>query len=119
MDDKTADNKINIVKSQINQIDNQIYNRKSELKSLIDIHDKYISVYKDISKCISLIRSSIKGNNIDKMLDAMEINNNKHLNKITDEIEENKVMLKNEIKHLNQKKDEIEEQKRKDHENEK
>lgn len=108
MEERQADNKIISTKKEMYYINSQIDNKKGTLKSLDDIHSQYLSINKNISNCIGLIRNAIKGGNINKILDSMEVDNNRNINKATDTIEDDKARIRNELKQLTLKKETLE-----------
>ncbi len=109
MDDKIADNKIIYQKKrEIINIEDRIDEKKATLKELDDVQEKYVSINKSISKCIDSIRKSIKGKNINNILDSIENDNNNNINIATDSTEEKKENIIKEIKNLNIQKDNIE-----------
>ena len=106
MDDKIADNKIIYQKKrEIINIEDRIDEKKATLKELDDVQEKYVSINKSISKCIDSIRKSIKGKNINNILDSIENDNNNNINIATDSTEEKKENIIKEIKNLNIQKD--------------
>ena len=109
MDDKIADNKIIYQKKrEIINIEDRIDEKKATLKELDDVQEKYVSINKSISKCIDSIRKSIKGKNINNILDSIENDNKNNINIATDSTEEKKENIIKEIKNLNIQKDNIE-----------
>ena len=108
MEERQADNKIISTKKEMYYVNSQIDDKKDTLKYLDDIHSQYVSINKNISNCINLIRDSIKGGNINKILDSMEVDNNRNINKATDTIEDDRQRIQKEIKQLNLKKESLE-----------
>lgn len=60
-DIKTADNKMVLYDSDIVTVDNNITSSREVIKNLNYIEDCFVSLNKNLTKCIDLLGSSIKG----------------------------------------------------------
>ena len=58
---KTADNKINRCKSEIDILDSNIYNSKKTIECLNNIEENFEVLNKNLTTCIELLNRAIKG----------------------------------------------------------
>ncbi len=105
---KIADNKININKASINRIDNEIDSNKNKIKTLTDMEDGFVSLSKNIEKCVELLSMSMKGNHIENKLSDISESNQVYLKKVVSTIDDEKTTATARIKNLYDEKDRIE-----------
>lgn len=91
--EKRADNRINQTRKQlINDIDEMLSSEKRKARKLENLQNSFQNLNKNMDKCLDLISKSIRGNNVDSMIDEMRYTNKKLLSKnnqkINDEIKE-------------------------------
>ncbi len=84
--EKKADNKIE--KNKKKKLEEKLDNERDLLKRLDGIEEEITSLKKNIDKCISLIGESIKGGNIQNVLESMLHDNNEYLFDTTEIIEQ-------------------------------
>lgn len=117
-DTKVADNKIadNRVldenetinyKKRINEIDDRIDEEKSKMKNLDEMEELFVSLSKNITKCVDLLNKSIKGNNIANRLNSIEENNKINFTKSIGNLEIEREEIKNRLVSLNNEKDDF------------
>ena len=109
---KMADNKININKASINRIDNEIDSNKSKIKTLNDMEEGFVSLSKNIEKCVELLSMSMKGNHIESKLSDISESNQVYLKKVVSTIDDEKTVANDRIKNLYDEKDRIEKEQR-------
>ena len=95
---KMADNKININKAQI--------------KTLNDMEEGFVSLSKNIEKCVELLSMSMKGNHIESKLSDISESNQVYLKKVVSTIDDEKTVANDRIKNLYDEKDRIEKEQR-------
>lgn len=105
MEEKKADNYIN--KEKIKKIDNELEKEKNKFNDLDELEEIIISLNNNINKCIELISKSIKGNNINKRLSAIETENRISFKNNINNIDIERKEIKNNILNLNDEKDKI------------
>ncbi len=115
MEEKRADNVVinnglgnnnNENRNYINNIDSQIDVEKSKMKNLDDMEEIFISLNKNISKCVELLNKSIKGKSVSKKLNAIEENNKINFVKSMNNIDSEREEIKNNLIKLNKEKEE-------------
>ena len=111
-DAKKADNKISFNKTQINRLDNEIDSNKSKIKTLNDMEEGFVSLSKNIEKCVELLSMSMKGNHIESKLSDISESNQVYLKKVVSTIDEEKTNANDKIKNLYDEKDRIEKEQR-------
>ena len=109
---KMADNKININKAQMNRLDNEIDSNKSKIKTLNDMEEGFVSLSKNIEKCVELLSMSMKGNHIESKLSDISESNQVYLKKVVSTIDDEKTVANDRIKNLYDEKDRIEKEQR-------
>ncbi len=106
MEGKQADNKILDNKAKVKEIDSKIDIEKNKENNLDDIEEVVNSLNSNINKCIELLGISIKGNNTERKLSALEIENRINYKKSMNDIEAQRQLLKSNITKLNDEKEE-------------
>jgi len=107
--DKKADNSIiNIDKTKIKEIDSKIDLEKNKMKNLDDMEEIFVSLNKNISKCVELLGKSIKGNNITKRLNSIEEENKNNFARSIQNIEFEREKVKSNLSSLNDEKEDYE-----------
>ncbi len=110
---KKADNQISYNRIQINRLDNEIDSSKSKIKTLNDMEEGFVSLSKNIEKCVELLSLSMKGNNIEGKLGDISESNQMYLKRVVSTIDDEKTTTNDRIKNLYEQKDNYEkEQKR-------
>lgn len=107
MEDKKADNKIIENKVKIKELDSKIEIQKDKNKKLDELEEIVTSLNKNINICLELLSSSIKGNNNEKKLSAIEAENQINYKKSISNIEIQRKIIKNNIKKMNDEKENI------------
>ena len=92
-------------KNKINEIDDRIDQEKSRMRELDDMEELFVSLSKNITKCVDLLNKSIKGNNISNKLNSIEENNKINFSKSIGNLEIERDEIKNNIVDLNNKKE--------------
>lgn len=106
MEEKKADNIIN-KKTKIKELDNKIDVEKSKTKQLDEIEEIVVSLNKNINRCLELLGSSIKGNNVEKKFSAIETENNVNFKKNINNIELQRKAVENNINKLKSEREKI------------
>ena len=106
MEEKKADNTI-INKNKIRALDSEIDFEKNKIKKLDDIEELFITLNKDINKCVELLGESIKGKNIQNKLAAVSENSKISMKKGMSNIEEERKNIRKNISSLINEKDKI------------
>ena len=113
MEEKKADNSIN-KKVKIKELDSKIDVEKNKNKQLDEIEEIVVSLNKNITRCLELLGASIKGNNTEKKLSAIESENNMNFKKNISNIELQREIVNNNINKLKNEKDKLINEKDKD-----
>ena len=112
--EKKADN-INLeYKQKLDKIDNDIDNMTRDLKTLNNVKDGFIDINKSFDKLFQLLSLSIKGKQTDIKINEMSEANIHNLNKITENIDEDRKKLQKDIDDLKEEKNKLQKNKRKD-----
>ena len=110
VDEKTANSSVYATKKRIDSIDNRISEEKSKMKDLDDMEELFVSLSKNISKCVELLNKSVKGRNVNSKLNAIEENNKINFQKSINNIDIQREEIKNNLIKLNDQKETIQEQ---------
>ncbi len=110
MQEKKADNKINESKIEIDKIDNKIAVSKEAIKNLDYIEDCLISLNKNLSTCIELLGTSMKGKKSNAILSKSDETRMISIKKSLSTIEQSRENEKNKIKKYNEYRDKLENQ---------
>ena len=110
MQEKKADNKINESKIEIDKIDNKIAVSKEAIKNLDYIEDCLISLNKNLSTCIELLGTSMKGKKSNAILSKSDETRMTSIKKSLSTIEQSRENEKNKIKKYNEYRDKLENQ---------
>ena len=110
VDEKTANSSVYATKKRIDSIDNRISEEKSKMKDLDDMEELFVSLSKNISKCVELLNKSGKGRNVNSKLNAIEENNKINFQKSINNIDIQREEIKNNLIKLNDQKETIQEQ---------
>lgn len=113
MNDKRADNRININKEKIKNIDNRIDIEKDKLKKLDNIQDEFVSLNKSLNRCVELLSESIKGKKSNYMFEDMTNNNNNILKNVHSILDEEKTNTEKNLINLYSTKDQLEKENKK------
>ena len=95
--EKKADNLNLEVKQKISKIDNEIDIASTSLKKLDDMKESLVNINKSLDKCFSLLRESVKSKSMAAEFDDLSNKNLKSLNKLTDNIEDDKKNIRNNL----------------------
>ena len=79
------------------------------MKNLDELEELFVSLNKNINKCVELLGRSIKGENIGRKLSAIEENNKVSFNKSIYNINSDREEVKNLLSRLNDERDEYQE----------
>lgn len=101
-------------KNKINEIDDRIDQEKSRMRELDDMEELFVSLSKNITKCVDLLNKSIKGNNISNKLNSIEENNKINFSKSIGNLEIERDEIKNNIVDLNNKKEDYQQKMKED-----
>jgi len=107
MEEKKADNRLIENKNKMNEINSKLDYEKNKMKRLDDMEELFVSLNKDINKCVELLGESIKGKNVSRRLNSVQENNNINLRKGMVNIEEERESIKKNIVELSNEKDEL------------
>ena len=77
-------------------------------KTLTDMEDGFVSLSKNIEKCVELLSMSMKGNHIERKLSDISESNQVYLKKVVSTIDDEKTTATARIKNLYDEKDRIE-----------
>ena len=122
MDEKKADNIItgnipiteNInTKRLISSLDSRIDGEKNRMKNLDEMEEMFVSLNKNITKCVELLNKSIKGKNITSKLNDIEENNRINFIKNMNSIDTERDQIKENLFRLNEEKDRVNDEVRK------
>ncbi len=122
MDGKKADNIIvgnipiteNInTKKIISSLDSRIDGEKNRMKNLDEMEEMFVSLNKNITKCVELLNKSIKGKNITSKLNAIEENNRINFIKNMNSIDTERDQIKENLFKLNEERDRVNDEVRK------
>ena len=69
-DTKSADNKID-TKTKLRLVNDRIDVERQKMKNLDELEELFVSLNKNINKCVELLGRSIKGENIGRKLSAI------------------------------------------------
>ena len=107
-DTKSADNKID-TKTKLRLVNDRIDVERQKMKNLDELEELFVSLNKNINKCVELLGRSIKGENIGRKLSAIEENNKVSFNKSIYNINSDREEVKNLLSRLNDERDEYQE----------
>lgn len=105
---KSVDNKMD-TKTKLRLVNDRIDVEKQKMKNLDELEELFVSLNKNINKCVELLGRSIKGENIGKKLSAIEENNKVSFNKSIYNINSDREEVKNLLSRLNDERDEYQE----------
>ena len=119
MNEKRADNSINtsyninndiyVTKKKISNIDNRIDIEKNKIKELDDMEELFMSLNKNISKCVDLLNRSVKGKTVNAKLNAIEEHNKVNFARSLNNIEIQRDEVKSNLVKLNEEKEKFQE----------
>lgn len=109
MEEKKADNRLLEIKKKNNKIDNKLAEEHNLINKLDSIEEELYSLKKTSNNCIELIRLSMKGGNINRVLESMIEDNKEYFSNTFAKIEEQRKFSQDRIKNLNQEKDKLKE----------
>ena len=101
----SADNAIYITKQKISSLDNRIDAEKNKMRELDDMEELFVSLSKNISKCVELLNRSVKGKNVNSKLNSIEENNKINFAKSMSSIEIQREDTKNNLVKLTEEKE--------------
>ena len=107
-DTKSVDNKID-TKTKLRLVNDRIDVERQKMKNLDELEELFVSLNKNINKCVELLGRSIKGENIGRKLSAIEENNKVSFNKSIYNINSDREEVKNLLSRLNDERDEYQE----------
>lgn len=107
-DTKSADNKID-TKTKLRLVNDRIDVERQKMKNLDELEELFVSLNRNINKCVELLGRSIKGENIGRKLSAIEENNKVSFNKSIYNINSDREEVKNLLSRLNDERDEYQE----------
>ena len=107
MEEKKADDKRIENKNEMENINNQIDFNKEKLKKLDDLESDFQELKKLIDHTVELLGKSIKGGNIDKVLDSISDDNKKTFINVTKNIDEDRSEIESDLRILNEEKDNL------------
>ena len=114
MEEKKADNRLIENKNKMNEINSKLDYEKNKMKRLDDMEELFVSLNKDINKCVELLGESIKGKNVSRKLNSVQENSNINLKKGMVNIEEERANIKQNITKLSNEKDDLIEEMKKE-----
>ena len=94
----------------ISSLDSRIDAEKNRMKNLDEMEEMFISLNKNITKCVELLNKSIKGKNIANKLNAIEENNKINFVKSMSNIDSERDEIKNNLIKLNEEKEEFQDE---------
>lgn len=68
----SADSAIYMTKQKISSLDNRIDAEKNKMRELDDMEELFVSLSKNISKCVELLNRSVKGKNVNSKLNLLK-----------------------------------------------
>lgn len=101
----SADNAIYMTKQKISSLDNRIDAEKNKMRELDDMEELFVSLSKNISKCVELLNRSVKGKNVNSKLNSIEENNKINFAKSMSNIEIQREDAKNNLVKLTEEKE--------------
>lgn len=101
----SADNAIYMTKQKISSLDNRIDAEKNKIRELDDMEELFVSLSKNISKCVELLNRSVKGKNVNSKLNSIEENNKINFAKSMSNIEIQREDTKNNLVKLTEEKE--------------
>lgn len=110
VDEQTANKSVYVTKKRIDYIDNRISEEKNKMKDLDEIEELFVSLSKNISKCVELLNKSVKGRNVNAKLNSIEENNKVNFQKSINNIDVQREEIKNSLVELNDQKDAFQKQ---------
>ena len=101
----SVDNAIYMTKQKISSLDNRIDAEKNKIRELDDMEELFVSLSKNISKCVELLNRSVKGKNVNSKLNSIEENNKINFAKSMSNIEIQREDTKNNLVKLTEEKE--------------
>ena len=106
IDDET-DDKIEITKRKLDNLDENIQKERNKLKSIDNLEETFASIHSKLMKCAVLLGQSMKSEKTNRIISEMEENNQVRYHKTLSSLDDERKNVDREIKKLNDKKEEI------------
>ena len=103
--EKSADNAIFESRESVRYLEDAIYGQQQNLKNLDEMEETFLTLKKQINKCVDLLNRSMKGKNINSRLSEIEGNNNRLYDNRLEMIREKRKETKETISRLTQEKE--------------
>ena len=107
MNEKAADNYMSEEKKEIKKIDNEIYNEKNKKNKIDNLEETFVSLNKNINKCIDLLYTSMKGGNVDKKLDSIREESEINYRRSVEDLDVERQRIDDKISQLSDERDEL------------
>ena len=107
MEEKRADDRRIEKKRELNAIDEMISDEKRKIHNMDEMEYNFISIKKNIDTTAELLSKSIKGGNINRVLDSVTANTGKIVSGALTNVDNDREVSKNKIRYLSDKKEEL------------
>ena len=107
MEEKFADDRRIEKKREISAIDEMIDDEKRKMHDMDEMEHIFISIKKNIETTTELLSQSIKGGNVNHILDSVTTNTGKVVSTTLTNVIDDRDEIKNKIKNLSDKKEEL------------
>ena len=112
----STDSAIYLTKQKISSLDNRIDAEKNKIRELDDMEELFVSLSKNISKCVELLNRSVKGKNVNSKLNSIEENNRINFAKSMSNIEIQREDTKNNLVKLTEEKEKYQDELKEEYE---
>ena len=110
---KDFQNKTTIINNKLKNIENEIYDNKERKKKITELTEEFVNIDRKMNQCIKKFMTSIKGKEINSILNDMQNDSKNNLLKISGILDEEERIIKRNINDLYSAKTKLEKDKKK------